>query len=332
MARRGPTSHETGRAGSLDGAIGLATESLLAVQHADGHWLFELEADATIPAEYILLQHYLDGSRTRASGGASRVFARRQKATDGGWPLFLRGRARSQLLGQGLFRAEGGRRSRRRAAYGAGARGDPGARRGRRCNVFTRVLLALFGEVPWRAVPVMPVEIMLLPQWSPFHLAKVSYWSRTVSGPAFGADGACARAPIIPHRVTIRELFVEPSGSRARLDRRATRSPLAVAFGLLDGCCAWRSRCFRPVAAARDRQGGRVRQREAQWRGRSRRDFPGHGELVDDVRLPRLCAQPPCLSTVENPRSASCSSSTPSAAIASPACRRSGTRRWPATR
>ena len=50
-------------------------------------------------------------------------------------------------------------------------------------NVFTRIQLALFGAVPWRAVPVMPVEIMLLPRWFPFHLSKVSYWSRTVIVP-----------------------------------------------------------------------------------------------------------------------------------------------------
>ena len=50
----------------------------------------------------------------------------------------------------------------------------------RRSNVFTRILLALWGEVPWRAVPVMPVEIMLLPRWFPFHLNKISYWSRVV--------------------------------------------------------------------------------------------------------------------------------------------------------
>src|SRR3546814_12068574 len=51
------------------------------------------------------------------------------------------------------------------------------------CNVFTRITLALFGQVPWRAVPVMPIEIMLLPKWFPFHLMKVSYWSRTVLVP-----------------------------------------------------------------------------------------------------------------------------------------------------
>ena len=49
--------------------------------------------------------------------------------------------------------------------------------------MFTRAQLALFGEVPWRAVPVMPVEIMLLPRWFPFHLDRVSYWSRTVIVP-----------------------------------------------------------------------------------------------------------------------------------------------------
>ena len=47
----------------------------------------------------------------------------------------------------------------------------------------------------WRAVPVMPVEIMLLPKWFPFHLDKISYWARTVIVPLHGADGAeAARA------------------------------------------------------------------------------------------------------------------------------------------
>ena len=52
-----------------------------------------------------------------------------------------------------------------------------------RSSVFTRMSLALFGQVPWGAVPVMPVEIMLLPRWFPFHLDKVSYWSRVLIVP-----------------------------------------------------------------------------------------------------------------------------------------------------
>ena len=42
----------------LDEAIAQASESLVALQHPDGHWVFELEADVTIPSEFILLQHY----------------------------------------------------------------------------------------------------------------------------------------------------------------------------------------------------------------------------------------------------------------------------------
>ena len=43
----------------LNDAIARSVGSLLTLQHQDGHWVFELEADATIPAEYVLLQHYL---------------------------------------------------------------------------------------------------------------------------------------------------------------------------------------------------------------------------------------------------------------------------------
>ncbi len=78
-----------------------------------------------------------------------------------------------------------------------------------RANVFTRIALALFGQVPWRAVPYIPVEIMLLPKWFPFHLDKVSYWSRTVMVPLFVL---CTRKPLArnPHGVDIRELFTAP--------------------------------------------------------------------------------------------------------------------------
>ena len=43
----------------VDTAVARATDALLAAQNADGHWVYELEADSTIPAEYVLLVHYL---------------------------------------------------------------------------------------------------------------------------------------------------------------------------------------------------------------------------------------------------------------------------------
>src|SRR5262249_13877030 len=50
-------------------------------------------------------------------------------------------------------------------------------------NVFTRFTLAMYGVLTWRSVPLLPVEIMLLPMWSPFHLNRISYWARTTIVP-----------------------------------------------------------------------------------------------------------------------------------------------------
>jgi squalene-hopene/tetraprenyl-beta-curcumene cyclase len=77
------------------------------------------------------------------------------------------------------------------------------------CNVFTRVLLSLYGILSWRSVPEMPVEITLLPRWFPFHLSKVSYWARTVLVPLLVLQALKPRAKN-PRWITIDELFIGP--------------------------------------------------------------------------------------------------------------------------
>src|SRR5256885_14016880 len=88
-----------------------------------------------------------------------------------------------------------------------------------RSNVFTRITLALFGQIPWRGVPYIPVEIVLLPRWFPFHLDKVSYWSRTVMVPLLIL---CTRKPAAsnPRNVQIRELFTTPPEKERHYFRR----------------------------------------------------------------------------------------------------------------
>jgi squalene-hopene/tetraprenyl-beta-curcumene cyclase len=100
-----------------------------------------------------------------------------------------------------------------------------------RTNVFTRIALALFGELPWRGVPYIPVEIMLLPKWFPFHIDKVSYWSRTVMVPLFIL---CTRKPKAknPRNIGIRELFTTAPEKERHYFRRA--GMLAKAFLLFD--------------------------------------------------------------------------------------------------
>ena len=99
-----------------------------------------------------------------------------------------------------------------------------------RANVFTRIALAIFEQLPWRAVPFLPVEIVLLPRWFPFHLFKVSYWSRTVMVPLFILYTFKARARN-PKKVSIRELF--DGDPWQRNDYFSTRS------FLIGSCSCW---------------------------------------------------------------------------------------------
>ena len=194
---------------SLDKPIETATQALLACQQPDGHWVFELEADATIPAEYVLLKHYLGLAPDPALEAKIAAYLRRTQGAHGGWPLFHDGDFDISASVKAYFalkmigdRADAPHMQRARKAIWA--HGGAG-----RSNVFTRALLALYGMVSWRAVPAMPVEIMLLPSWFPFHLDKVSYWARTVLTPLLVLRALQPRARN-PKGVTIEELFLEP--------------------------------------------------------------------------------------------------------------------------
>ena len=221
-----------GRGSELDEAIIRASESLVALQHTDGHWVFELEADVTIPSEFILLQHYTGHIEPELQARIA-GYIRATQGADGGWPLFYGGALDVSASVKAYFalKAAGDPID---APHMVRARSAILARGGaRRCNVFTRISLALFGEVPWRAVPAMPVEIMLLPGWSPFHIAKVSYWSRTVLVPLLVLMALRPRARN-PQGVTIGELFCEPPEAVRDWINGPTSSPLSMAFGMLD--------------------------------------------------------------------------------------------------
>src|SRR6516164_3490090 len=168
---------------ALEQHIQKSAQALLARQEADGHWVFELEADATIPAEYVLLRHYLGEPVDAALEQKNAVYLRRIQGAHGGWPLFADGDLDISATVKAYFALKMigdavDAPHMRRAREAVRARGGA-----ERANVFTRIMLALFGFIPWRAVPVIPVEVMLLPKWFPFHVDKISYWSRTVIVP-----------------------------------------------------------------------------------------------------------------------------------------------------
>jgi squalene-hopene/tetraprenyl-beta-curcumene cyclase len=208
----------------LEDAILGAREALLALQHPLGYWCFKLEADCTIPAEYILMMHYMneidEDLQARIAG-----YLRKHQGDHGGWPLFYGGPFDMscsvktyyalKLAGDSSDMPHIVKAREAILAHGGAAR----------CNVFTRITLALFSQIPWRGVPFVPVEIMLLPRWFPFHISKVSYWSRTVAIPLSILCSLKPRAKN-PKEVHIRELFTIPPEkekhyfpARSRLNR-----------------------------------------------------------------------------------------------------------------
>ena len=199
---------EAGLMTRLDQVIADAAGSMAAKQRGDGHWAFELEADVTISAEYIMLEHFLDDIDERVETDLADMIRSLQGA-HGGWPLFYGGEANLsatvkaylalRLVGDDA-QAPHMRRAREVVLSLGGAE---------KSNVFTRYALALFGQVPWRAVPVMPVELMLLPKWFPVTVWRFSYWSRTVIVPLLVLAALKPRARN-PRGVTLSELFRRP--------------------------------------------------------------------------------------------------------------------------
>ena len=202
------TSREALDSKALESSIASAAEGVLGFQQPDGHWVFELEADATIPAEYILLRHYLAEPVDTALEARIGNYLRRIQGAHGGWPLVHDGEFDMSASVKAYFALKmiGDSVD---APHMVRAREAIHARGGAiNSNVFTRFLLAFYGVLSWRAVPVLPIEIMLLPFWSPFHLNKISYWARTTMVPLMVIAALKPRARN-PKGVGIDELFVQ---------------------------------------------------------------------------------------------------------------------------
>ena len=187
--------------------------------------MFELEADCTIPAEYVLLRHYLGEPVDAALEAKIANYLRRVQGAHGGWPLVhdgdfdmsasVKSYFALKMIGKStdaphMVRAREAIRSRGGAIHS---------------NVFTRFMLAMFGVMSWRSVPVLPVEIMLLPMWSPFHLNKISYWARTTIVPLMVLAALKPRAKILSASASTN---VPAAAAWDRHDREGAASELGL--------------------------------------------------------------------------------------------------------
>ena len=267
---------------ALSRAVEGARAALLRRQRPDGHWVFELEADSTIPAEYVLLENFLDRIDPDLENKIG-VYLRAAQGEHGGWPLFHDGCLNLSCSVKAYYAlrcigdsADAPHMVRAREAILAAGGAE-------RTNVFTRAQLALFGQVPWRAVPVMPLEIMHLPLWFPFHLSKVSYWSRTVIVPLLVLMALQPKARN-PRGIGVGSCSGRIPSRCAITSAARTSPPGGDSSRHWILLCVSRAHGFRETTAGRHQQVRGIRQATAERRRRAGGNLPRHRQQRDDVR------------------------------------------------
>jgi squalene-hopene/tetraprenyl-beta-curcumene cyclase len=190
----------------LEEAIGKTQDYFLRTQKTDGHWVGELEADTTLTADYILLMHFLGDVDKREQERAARYLIKKQQA-DGGWNIYANGPSEISASVKAYFALK-------LAGYSLD---EPFMQKARQCilnlggvmkgNAFTKIYLAIFGQLDWKWAPATPVEMMLFPTVFPFNIYEMSYWSRCIVVPLtiVAAKGYRVKVP-----VNIDELYTVP--------------------------------------------------------------------------------------------------------------------------
>jgi len=163
-------------------AIHRAQQNLLHLQHPDGYWCGELMVDSTLCSDYILYMHWARKLDAVLQDKCVAHIRRRQLA-DGGWNIYEGGPSEINATVKAYFALKlAGHspdapwmREARAAALRLG--GIP------RMNTYAKLYLALLGQFPWKYLPAIPVELILLPDWFFFNIYEMSSWSRAMLMP-----------------------------------------------------------------------------------------------------------------------------------------------------
>jgi len=167
---------------NLQQAIAASQAHLLSTQNPEGYWWADLESNATITAEAVLLHKIWGTDATRPLHKAE-TYLRQEQREHGGWELYF---------------GDGGHLSTSVEAYmalkllGVSA-DDPAMLKARdfilkrggisKSRIFTKIHLALIGCYDWKGVPSIPPWIMLFPDNFPFTIYEMSSWARSSTVP-----------------------------------------------------------------------------------------------------------------------------------------------------
>ncbi|MDR3183590.1 MAG: terpene cyclase/mutase family protein [Planctomycetaceae bacterium] len=176
-------------------------------QHPDGYWVAELEGDALLQSETIMLLAFL-GEESSELAKACAVQLLDTQLPDGGWGMYTGGKSDVNNTVKGYFAlkltghdpsADYMQKARVRTLELGGVD---------KVNSFTRFYLAVLGQIPHNVCPAVPPQMMLLPPWSPINIYSMSAWSRTIFVP-LSIVSALAPVREIPAEKGIKEIFVK---------------------------------------------------------------------------------------------------------------------------
>jgi squalene-hopene/tetraprenyl-beta-curcumene cyclase len=184
-------------------------------QNADGHWRGPLEGDTILESEYLLICGWAGRlDQNTMAGCTKRILA--EQLPEGGWSIYPGGEADPSAsvkayLALKMCGCDADSEPMRRARTAIEKVGGPWA-----VNSFTRFYLALLGQISYADCPAVPPEMILLPDWFPISLHRVSAWSRTMIVP-LSLIWAFKPVRTLPQDRGIQELFADCSfGTRNR--------------------------------------------------------------------------------------------------------------------
>ena len=187
-------------------AIDGARKFLFSQQHDQGYWCGELEADTTLEADYLVLHTLLGTGNQERFEKAGRYILEHQNE-DGAWSTYPGGPSNLSASVKSYFGLK-------LSGYD---KDHPALQRARKkilemggvteVNTFTKIYLCFFGQYDYDAVPAIPPEIVLFPNWFWFNIYEISSWSRAILVPL---SIAYAKKPFkkIPDEMGVEELFV----------------------------------------------------------------------------------------------------------------------------
>ena len=161
----------------LDETILRSQDYLLSRQTEEGYWVDELESNATITAELIFFMYFTGTVDLEKQDKLANYLLHKQRE-DGSWPLYFGGSCDinstvESYMALKLAGFSSDRPEMVRAREAIFANGGI-----KKTRVFTKIFLAMFGQISWEICPVIPVEIILFGNWFPFNIYEMSSWSR----------------------------------------------------------------------------------------------------------------------------------------------------------